>query len=162
MVKSKNFSFFITLPSFFIGLCLDMLPSTQFSIWAAPKWSLLILIYWIIALPFSVGIFTGFCLGILLDLLTGSLLGEHAFGYIIISYIVIKFARIIKVYPVAQQMVVVLALITIYQSIIFIIQKLLTQAPYTLLFWMPIISSALAWPLVFIVLKKFRYSGEFC
>ena len=41
----------------------------------APDWTQLFLIYWIIAIPMSIGLFSSWIIGILVDVIMGSTLG---------------------------------------------------------------------------------------
>ena len=52
-----------------------------------PDWVVMVLIYWIIALPHRVGIVTAWGTGLIVDVLLGSLLGQHALAYIVIAYV---------------------------------------------------------------------------
>ena len=142
--------------TFLIALMLEVLPLPVWVVWLRPAWTLLVLIYWAMALPYIAGVLTAFCVGILLDLLTGTLLGEHAFVFIIITYIVIKQHRLIRVYPLFQQTLIVLMLVLLYKILIFAIQGIIGLAPYTYMYWLSAIVSALLWPWVFILLRDWR------
>ena len=65
-----------------IAFMLEILPLPGFIIWFRPAWTLLVLIYWAMALPEVVGVGYAFMVGIFLDVLTGTLLGEHAFAMV--------------------------------------------------------------------------------
>ena len=49
-----------------------------------PEWVVLVLIYWVIALPRRVGILVAWSVGLIVDVLLGSLLGQHGIAFIIV------------------------------------------------------------------------------
>ena len=61
-----------------IAMLLMILPMPEWARPFRPQWVTLTLIYWAIALPHRVGVGSGFLAGIALDVLTGTLLGQHA------------------------------------------------------------------------------------
>ena len=52
----------------------------------SPDWTQLFLIYWIIAIPMSIGLFSSWIIGVLIDVIMGSTLGINAISCIILTY----------------------------------------------------------------------------
>ena len=67
--------------SFIGGMLLTIFPMPDWFSAIRPQWCALILLYWCFALPMHVGIISGWCVGLLLDVLLGTLLGQHALGF---------------------------------------------------------------------------------
>ncbi len=152
---NRHRRWFIVL-TFIVALALDILPLPSWVKWLRPYWSLLVLIYWVMALPNVVSFFSAFSLGIILDLLSGTLLGEHAFALVVITYFMLKCYQLIRVYPLMQQTAFVFLFIFSYQIIIFIIQGFLGELPHAFMYWWGSLISTLLWPWVFILLRDGR------
>lgn len=142
--------------SFILALMLTILPLPLWAAWARPECVLLVIIYWTIALPNRVSIGIAWLMGLLLDVISGTLLGEHALAMALVAYITISLHRRLRVYPLWQQASFVFALVFLYQLIIFILQGMIGQLPQTFLYWLPSLTSMLFWPWVFIVLRDWR------
>ncbi|MDD1622401.1 MAG: rod shape-determining protein MreD [Methylococcaceae bacterium] len=131
------------------------------SIWPAmnifnPDWIVLVLIYWAIALPERFGVFAAWSVGLLTDVLTGRLLGQYALIYALIAYFSIKEHRRLRQFPMIQQCLFVFGCLVLSQSIIFGMESLKAGNRLSLDFWYPVVSGALVWPLVFLVLRYIR------
>ena len=72
-----------------VAMLLMILPMPDWARPFRPQWVTLVLLYWAIALPHRVGVGSGFATGIVLDVLTGTLLGQHALGLSIVTFIAI-------------------------------------------------------------------------
>lgn len=122
-----------------------------------PDWVMLVLIYWSIALPERFGVFTAFCVGLLTDVLTGRLLGQYALIYAVISYFAIKQHRRLRQFPMPQQCMFVLLCLLGEQSLVLVIESMQATAnrlPFS--FWYSVVTGALVWPLVFVVMRTIR------
>ncbi|WP_019569544.1 MULTISPECIES: rod shape-determining protein MreD [unclassified Thioalkalivibrio] len=121
-----------------------------------PEWVALVLIYWAMAFPQRVGVFTAFGAGLLLDVLQGQLLGQNAVAMALVAYLTIQLHSRLRVYPLWQQMIVVTGLIALYKLTALWPQGLAGLPPGTPWYWAPVLSSALIWPLIFVLLRDVR------
>ena len=94
-----------------VSLVLSVMPMPENLQYYRLQWAALVLIYWCMALPERVGVGIGFFVGLLLDILTGTLLGQHAFGLSVISFITVKTHKRVRVFPLWQQSVFVTLLL---------------------------------------------------
>ena len=122
-----------------------------------PDWAALTLIYWSIVLPRTVSVGLAWLVGIVLDVSQGTLLGQHALALSLITYMTVKFHLQLRVFPWSQMTGVVLALLALYQFILFWINGVAgTYAP-AVTYWGPVLSGTLLWPPLNLVLSGFRY-----
>ena len=92
----------------FIVITLSLLLSIVLTIttfplgYFAPDWIHLFLIYWILATPGSIGLFTVWMIGLLVDVVLGSTLGVNALVYSLIAYLIFKSYMAIRYLTVLQ------------------------------------------------------------
>ena len=84
MNKSLKNQFWIYI-SLLISITIDIYVLPEAIISWKPLTTLLVLIYWNMAIPDKVGVFEALLFGIFLDLLTGSILGLHAILFVLIT-----------------------------------------------------------------------------
>ncbi|MGR9116757.1 MAG: rod shape-determining protein MreD [Gammaproteobacteria bacterium] len=121
-----------------------------------PDWILLVLIYWTLAVPDRVGIFNGWFIGLLTDVLTGRMLGQHALTYSLVVYMCLKLHKRLRQYPIIQQGLFIFFCLLSSQLIIFWIENTQNATRFQAHFWLPIISGTLCWPLVYSSLRLLR------
>ena len=104
MQAFKNLQVYL---SFLIVLFVDLLPFLPLIKEIKPSFILLTLIYWNLALPDRVGLRLAFSIGILVDIIEGTLLGSYALIYVFISFICQKFFYQFRVLRMWQQCFVI-------------------------------------------------------
>lgn len=147
--------FFIIGFTFLIALLLEILPFPAWALWLRPEWTILVLIFWIVMLPRNVGVMIAFLLGLVMDLLTGVLLGEHAAAFVVIAYFTSHFHARIRLFPLWQQSLLIFFWIILYQFYLSWINGLLGGLRGNMWFWLPAFISAFIWPWVYIILKGY-------
>jgi rod shape-determining protein MreD len=160
MVEQAARGIWVILVSFFLGMILALVNIPNNLPWEfgylRPDWVLLILIYWIIALPHRVGMLTAWVLGLLMDVLLGSLLGQHALIYLLVAYIAANLYQRLRMFAVWQQSLVVLALIGLAHLTMFWIERLIGMKAWSWWLLLPAVMSAFVWPWMFLLLRALR------
>ena len=146
----------VILLTFCIALMLMVLPLPEWARPYRPQWVTLTLIYWTLAAPQRVGVGVGFLLGIALDVLSGTLLGQHALGLSLVAYATVKLHQRIRVFPLWQQSLVVLLLLVSDHLVTLWVMGATQDQPPGLSYWAIPPLSALLWPWVFILLRDLR------
>lgn len=137
-----------------ILLTLIPLPPLLKILW--PYWVALVMIYWCLETQDMVTLGLAFATGLVLDLLTASLLGLHALSLVILVYLVTRFRARIRFFPVWQQALSVLALLLNDRIILLWIISLRGEPLPSLAFWLPAIVGTLLWPWLFLLLDRYR------
>ncbi len=139
------------------ALCLSMLPMPESTGWARPAWVLMVLVYWTMIMPYQVNVGIAWAAGLMLDVLTGTMLGEHALALTIVVYLVYRLHRRLNMYPMIQQALSVLIFVLIYQAILYVIQGFVGQAPHSQLYWLSSLTSFLLWPWLAVLMRDYCY-----
>lgn len=142
--------------TFVVALALTIMPLPTWAHWLRPDWVALVLIYWCLATPAQVGVGIAWGLGLLVDTLTGTLLGQHALGLSVIAWLTLSLYQRVRLVPLWQQSVTVLVLLAISQALYLWITGMLGRPPRSWDYWMPAVTGMLLWPLVFKVLRGIR------
>lgn len=146
----------VILLSFVLAFMLTLLPIPEYARPFRPEWSALVLIYWCLALPERVGVGTAFVVGVLLDVMTGTLLGQHALGFSIIAYLTLVMHQRIRVAPVRQQALTVLVLLLLNQLLLLWIMGVTGYPPQSWTYWTASLTGTLLWPWTFIIMREVR------
>jgi rod shape-determining protein MreD len=142
--------------SFVVALMLTALPMPAWAALWRPAWVALVLIYWCMAAPDYTGVVMGWVLGLFLDVLAGTLLGQHALALAVVAFVAHRFARQVRVLPLWQQGVSVFGLVFLYQALILWITGIQGLPVIAAAYWASPLVSMLLWPWIFIVLRDVR------
>jgi len=146
-------TFFLTLAAAIV-LTLVYLPPVLDAL--RPYWVALILIYWCLEAQDLVNLGKAFIIGLVLDLLGGSLLGLHALSLVILVYLVNRFRARLRFFPPWQQALSVFALLLNDRLILLWIISLRGDPLPSFGFWLPPIVGTLLWPWLFLLLDWLR------
>jgi rod shape-determining protein MreD len=146
----------IIAASFIIASVLTILPLPEWAVWFRPAWLPVVLISWLIAIPYRVGFGLAFFVGIVLDGLTGTLLGEHAFALLIIAFVVIKLYRQIRAFPLWQQAVATAVLLFIYHLLLIAVAGFAGEPANSRFMLLSVTTSMLLWPWLALVMRDLR------
>lgn len=142
--------------TFFVAIVLAIMPVPGWAEAIRPDWVALVLLFWCLATPDRVGVGVGWLVGLILDVLYGSLLGQHAAALALIAFIMLKLHLQVRMFPRWQQGVIVLILVAISHLLVLWVRGATNQAPSTLAYWLPSVVSALVWPFLFPLLRELR------
>jgi rod shape-determining protein MreD len=156
MALAKPQGGFVILITFIVALTLMMMPLPEWAEAARPQWLVMAVIYWCIALPDRIGVIIAWIMGLVLDVATGSLLGQNALAFGIVGFLAIKLHLRIRLFPLWQQALSVLILVALYQIITLWVKGFTGQSAQSWSYWLASITSMLLWPFVFTLLRGVR------
>ena len=155
--KRNNFIsvyFFIGITIFFSFL-LEIFLSNMFDLSVYFPLTLMVLIYWNMALPKNIGLIWAMIFGFSLDINQEVLLGSHVLLFLFISYLTQRYFHRLRALYTIQQSLFVAIVVLIYQ--IFLISFLgeFKESIVIELISLTLIS-ALIWPIIFGILRQLR------
>lgn len=160
MVDQGSRGYWVILVSFFAAMILAVVTFPNNLPWEfgflRPDWVLLVLIYWVIALPHRVGVFTAWVIGLMMDVLLGALLGQHALIFLLVAYIAQNLYQRLRMFAVWQQSMVVFALIGLSHLLGFWLERAIGAKEWSWWLMLPAIMSAFVWPWMFLLLRALR------
>ena len=156
MVEQVHRNGFIILLTLVIALVLEALPLPEWAARFHPSWALLVLIYWAMAIPERVSIFSALAVGLIVDGIHGSLLGQHALSFTICIYLVHIYHKRLRLTPVWQLTLIILGLVLIDRLVAAVVLGITRGLTPDSLFWLSAIVSMILWPWVFVMLKGVR------
>lgn len=121
-----------------------------------PYWVALVMIYWHLEANRLQYLGSAFAIGLLLDLVTGTLLGRHALGLVIINFLVGRFRNRMRFFPPWQQALAVGALLFNDRIVQLWIIGLLERGWPDWSWWLPPATGMLLWPWLFLLLDALR------
>ena len=142
--------------SFLLAFLATSIPLSGWVGWFWPDWVAMVLIYWCLALPYRIGIGTGWLVGLLVDVGRGALLGQHTLAFATLAYLTLQTHRRIRVFTPWQQAFSVLVFLLIEQVLVFWISGVIGYPPRDGWYLAPAVGGMIAWPLLFVVLRDAR------
>lgn len=152
-MAARSSNIWVVWLTFALALLLSVSSMPKFMELGRPLWLALFLTYWVLALPHRVGMITAWGIGLLADVLNGSLLGQNALILTLITFLVLTLHQRLRMFPMWQQSTVLLVVFGLAQLVQLWLNALTGSRPPTLAFVLPALVSALLWPWVCMLLR---------
>tara|TARA_S200000501_G_C20682960_1_gene681610 strand:- start:98 stop:604 length:507 start_codon:yes stop_codon:yes gene_type:complete len=155
--KKNNFIsvyFFIGITIFFSFL-LEIFLSNMFDLSIYLPLTLMVLIYWNMALPKNIGLIWAMIFGFSLDINQEVLLGSHVLLFLFISYLTQRYFHRLRALYTIQQSLFVAIVVLIYQIFLISFLSEFKESIVIELISLTLIS-ALIWPIIFGILRQLR------
>ncbi|MFC5570217.1 rod shape-determining protein MreD [Lysobacter yangpyeongensis] len=145
--------------SLLIALLLALLPVPPMLQALRPYWLALVMAYWVMEDPERVGLGFAFLIGLVADLVVGSLFGEQALRLVVITFILQRFRARLRFFPMSQQALAVGALLLNDRIVTAAVHLTLGAPLLNSLSWFSPLVGMLLWVPVFMLLDGLRMGG---
>ncbi len=152
MIATRGLYLGFTL-SLLLALIFSLLELPDLLAAARPMWVPLMLAYWALREPRLSALFPAFMLGIALDVMFATPLGQHALGLVILVYLVERLRGIFILFPLWQATFALIPAWALYSFLMFWIDGASHHQAFSWLRWLPVVSTTLFWPLLFSVME---------
>lgn len=142
--------------SLLVALLLGLLPLPPLLLPLRPYWLALVVAYWLIEDPNRVGLGFAFLVGLLADLVFGSLLGEQALRLVVMAFILQRFRARLRFFPLSQQALAIGGLLLNDRIVIAAVHFALGMPALPAMFWLAPLAGMLLWAPVFLLLDALR------
>jgi rod shape-determining protein MreD len=144
---------FLTLTA---AILFSLMPLPEPLLPLKPYWVALVMIYWSLETQDMVSLGLAFMVGLVLDILSGSLMGLHALSLVVMVFLVQHFRSRFRFFPPWQQALSVLGLLVNDRIILIWITALLGEPLPTWQYWLPPLVGMALWPWLFLFLDRIR------
>lgn len=138
------------------AVLLTLLPLPAVLLPLKPYWVALVVIYWSLETVDIINLGLAFLIGLVLDTLSGSLMGLHALSLVVVVFLVQRFRSRLRFFPPWQQALSVLGLLVNDRIILIWITVLLGEPLPTWKYWLPPLVGMALWPWLFLLLDRIR------
>lgn len=144
------------LLSLLVALSLDVTPlPADLAVWR-PPWLAMTALYWALAYPRRYGLGLAWFAGLVLDVLKGGVLGQHALAMTVATWLVLRFHLRLRVFPAWQQAVAVCAIVATHQFFVFWVDGMTVGAELSWQRATPVLATLIAWPVLVAIIDGFR------
>lgn len=142
--------------TFLVALVMEITPwSAEFQGFR-PSWLILVLLYWVMAIPSKFNIGWVFCVGVIWDLSLGSILGVHALVLSVFAYLIASNYLILRNLSLWLQSILVVFSVIVLHIAIFLIELFMHSARFNAQELFGAVISGILWPWVFLLLRTLR------
>ena len=135
---------------------LSLLPLPEVLMPFKPYWVAMVVNYWSLETHGVISLGLAFLIGVIVDALTGSLMGLHALSLVVMVFLVQRFRSRLRFFPPWQQALSVFGLLVNDRIILIWISVFLGEPLPTWKYWLPPLVGMALWPWLFLGLDRVR------
>ena len=157
-VLEDNPNFLLFFVSIFFAFCFSIIPLTGMAASLRPEMICLVMFYWTLKHPQQYGVILSWIVGLCWDVLMGTTLGVHGLALALQAYLILTMIQRLQMYPVLQQSFVVFFITGIVLMLYRWIDGFLAQPARDLVYLLGAFSSAVCWPFLVTLLRRFDHA----
>ena len=146
--------------SLIIAFGLTLLPLSPQWLEYRPEWIALTIIHWGLVSPSRSSLLLAWFLGLMVDALYGSIIGQHALGFTIVLFLTLRLRSRLLLDSFFQQLFLLAVVLGTYLLINLWILGITGNSPNGWGYWSTIFTSLLVWPLYHFYLRIFHSSKK--
>lgn len=139
-----------------IAFALTILPIREELTVFRPEWLALTFIHWGLMAPGKSSLLVAWFVGILVDILFGSIIGQHGLGYTIVLFMTLRIRPRLLLDSFFQQIFAVFLVLGTYLLINLWILGITGNTPQGWSYWFTVLSSLIIWPFYHYFLQQFH------
>jgi rod shape-determining protein MreD len=147
-MRAPRESLLLVYATAIFALVLTVIPLPSYAAVLRPSFLAVVILYWSTMTPHAGGILLGFLFGLMLDVLKGVQLGQHALAMSFIAFLAIRLHLLTRAKPIFQQSLFVLIALVLYETLLWAIDGWSGRPMHSPTRWAHAITGALLWPLV--------------
>lgn len=137
-----------------VALLLAVYPLNQPLAWFRPDWMVLVVIYWSVYRPHTLGVGSAWLLGLMHDIVVGGVWGAHALALAFVAYICSKSYRRLRTYGLVQQTFWVFVFVGVHHVFVNWVQSFSGYSASAALMLASMLTGAACWPVLVLSLRK--------
>lgn len=144
------------LVTLLIAIILTIIPLGENLAFWRPEWIALTFIHWALIIQDRLSLLMAFVAGLAVDTLFGSILGQHALGYLLVAYFSVRLGLRMSPEAFLQQTALLGVVLGFYMLINLWIHGVTGSGGGGLLYWASLLSSIIVWPVYHALLGYFH------
>lgn len=131
-----------------VALTFQLYPWSGQGVILRPDFLLVVTLYWIIRAPYLINVGMAWFAGLIVDLSTGSLLGQHALAFGFAAFLALLYQRRLVLFNRWQLTVYIFALLIAERAIVLMLKLFADYENPGLSYFWPVITSLILWQLM--------------
>jgi len=127
------------------ALLLQLLPFSGVLLQIKPDFLLLVVLFWLLRAPNICNIGQAWTAGILMDLVTGDVLGQNALAYAITAFLAVMYQRRLILFSALQQSLYVLLLLFVNEVILLLLKSFSGIEYFGWTYFVPSLTGVMLW-----------------